>query len=356
MRVAILNVYGEDKPETYPGIDVLNLPFKETIPDDKKWIEFKGASLKRLYYVIKFLAQQSRYMEKVRAYVQDKANAFYCGSYHLAMPTEFLNLKKPCYYWGLRAYRMAGFRQTFINNPFLAFRMLQLKKMFLKNPFQSLFVSNEIIKKEFIQIGVPEDRLVIREERCMESPTTFNPDIKEEKFSLLVIGGLRRQKHVETTIRAFKKASLNDAVLRLVGENSDKDYEKTIEEEIAGCENIERINQRLRYEDFNDYISRAHFVLFADEKGRSSITNGTMMEAIINYTPFIAPNYEPYSFYIKKYGVGFTYEPGDIDSYAKTLNKAREFDSRYFVEKIQSFQKEIAFDGVAKRLYESIKQ
>lgn len=354
MKVAILNIYDEDKPEDYPGIDLLDLPFHARIPDDKAWLDCKGNVVKRLYYVMRFLKQQHRYMREVRAFIQDKADSFYIGSYHLVMPSIFFSLNKPCYYWGLRSYRMSGFWQTFKTNPFLAFRMVVMKRKFLKNVFQCLFVSNEIIKNEFIRLGVPEYRLIIREERCIEDITSFNPESKNKEFSLLVIGGLRRQKHVETTIIAFKKATLEESVLRLVGENHDADYERIIKDEMVGCNNIERINERLQYEDFNNYIKNAHFVLFADEKQKSSVTNGTMMESIINYTPFIAPNQEPYTYYVEKYGIGITYTPENIDSYSEAIEKAQKLGYGYFIKNIIEFQKTIAFDRVSDELYKSL--
>lgn len=354
MKVSILNVYSEDKPEDYPDIDLLELPFHDSLPNDKAWLDCKRNVLKRLYNVLRFLSQQKHYMRKVRAFVLDKADSFYIGSYHLLMPSEFLSVRKPCYYWGLRSYRMTGFWQTFKSNPFLAMRMISLRRKFFKNDYQYLFVSNEIIKNEFIELGVPENRLVIREERCIEDRKAFNKDNKEKEFSLLVIGGLRRQKHIETTIRAFKKANLEGSVLYLVGENRDGDYERLIEIEIAECPNIKRINKRLDYEDFNSYMTRAHFIVFADEKDKSSITNGTMMEAIINYTPFIAPDYDPYTLYVNKDGLGLTYKPGDVDSYADALKKAKKLGYTHFVDNILNFQKSIEFDYVSKELCKSL--
>lgn len=354
LKVAILNVYSEDKQEDYPDVDLLDLPFSDSIPNDQAWIESKENIVKRLFYVIRFLVQQSHYMKKVYAYVQDKADSFYLGSYHLLMPSAFLHLNKSCYYWGLRSYRMTGFWQTFKSNPFLAFRMVSLKNEFLRNDFQKLFVSNEIIKKEFLEIGIPKDRLVIREERCIESEKTFNPENKDKVFSLLVIGGLRRQKHIEATIRAFKKASLDEGVLRIVGENQDADYEKIIIDEMSSSNQIERINRRLQYDEFNAFIERAHFTVFADEKQKSSVTNGTMMESIINFTPIIAPDHEPYTFYIEKYGLGLTYKYGDEASFAEAIKKAQQIGCENFVENIVKFQKTIEFDNVANQLYESL--
>lgn len=355
LNVAILNVYGEDKTEDYPEIDLLELPFYDNIPNDKAWLESKSI-FKRLYYVIRFLFQQHRYMRKVRNFVEDKANAFYLGSYHLVMPSEFLGLKKTCYYWGLRSYRMSGFWGSFMSNPFLAIRMNILKRKFLENDYQCLFVSNEIIKKEFIKLGIPENRLVIREERCIEEKRNFNPEGKDKDFSLLVIGGLRKQKHIELTISAFKKAGVEDSVLKIVGENKDEVYEKRIIDEIDSNKQIERINSLLQYEVFNRYITSAHFTLFADEKQKSSVTNGTMMESIINFTPIIAPAHEPYSYYIEKYGLGLTYTSGDVVSYAESIKKAKDLGYNYFIDNIIKYQKTIEFDNVATQLYNSMEK
>ena len=354
MNVAILNVYGEDRPEDYTGIDLLNMPIIGNTPNDKTWLECKNSIVKRIYYSIRFLTQQRRYMNNVWEFIEDKANSFYFGSYHLMMPSVFLGIKKPCYYWGLRSYRMTGFWKTFKSNPFLGVRMAYLKNRFLRNDNQNLFVSNEIIKREFIEIGIPENRLVIREERCIETVKDFNPNSKDKEFSLLVIGGLRRQKHIEITVRAFKEASLDNSLLRLVGENKDVAYEKEIVYEIGRCQNIERINSLLQYDEFNSYMTRAHFALFADEKQMSSVTNGTMMEAIINFTPIIAPDHEPYTYYVEKFGLGLTYKPGDVISYAETIKQAYRLGYEYFIDGIQRFQKLLEFDNVANRLSESL--
>lgn len=356
LKIAVLNIYGEDNPKDFPGIDFIELPFKDCPPNDKAWLEYKGSVFFRLFYVIRFLFQQRRYMRKVRSFVSDKANSFYLGSYHLLMPTTFMNLKKNCYYWGLRSYRMTGFFTLFLKNPFLAFRMIYLKNSFLKNDSQSLFVSNEIIKNEFLQIGIPENRLIIREERCIENIKLFNPNSKDSYFSLLVIGGLRRQKHIEKTIAAFKRANLQNSVLRLVGENNDTIYENIILKEIERCNNIERINKHLQYDVFNRYIENSHFTLFADEKAASTVTNGTMMESIINYTPIIAPDYDPYSYYVKKYGIGLTYQPDNIENYAFTIKKAQELGYNSFIDNITKFQKSIEFGNVASQLYDSLMQ
>lgn len=356
MKVAILDVYGEDKSEDYPEIEILKLPFKARVPDDKSWMDNRVNVFKRLYNVVSFLSQQHQYMKEVCLFAQDKADSFYLGSYHLLMPSVFFHLNKTCYYWGLRSYRMTGFWQTFKSNPFLAFRMVRLKHDFLRNDFQKLFVSNEIIKKEFLEIGIPENRLVIREERCIEGEKTFNPENKDKEFSLLVIGGLRRQKHIEATVRAFKKASLDEGVLRIVGENHDDDYEKIIIDEINSSQQILRINKRLQYDEFNKYMGGAHFTVFADEKQKSSVTNGTMMESIINFTPIIAPDHEPYTFYIEKYGLGLKYKYGDEDSYAEAIKKAQQLGYGYFLDNIKQFQKIISFDTIANQLYSSLKK
>lgn len=345
MKVAILNIYGEDNSKEIEGIEVINLPFKATVPQYHR-IKLLGK--------LEFLIWQRRYFKRVIKYITPLAKSFYFGSYHVQMPTGLFKIKKTCFYWGLRSSRMTNFawmlkRQDFIN----VLHAIKQKNLFMKNPKQCLFVSNEIIKKEFEDLGINTNRLIIREERCIETITDANIDKCSEKPSFLVIGQLRKQKNLPTTIEAFKLANIPDAKLCLIGRSQDK-YEKEITAAINNDYRIERNNSFLEYDDFLSYYTKAHFVLFADEKGDSCISNGTFTEALVQHRPVIAPNYNPYSYYINKYGVGLLYEPDDIQSYSNAIEKAVELGVEYFQQNINRFLEEIKFDKVSELLVEQI--
>lgn len=347
LKVAILNIYGEDNSKEVDGIEIINLPFKATKPQYHK-IKLIGK--------LEFLLWQRRYFKKVIKYITPLAKNFFFGSYHVQMPTALFKIKKPCFYWGLRSSRMTNFARMIKTLDFInVLHAIKQRNLFMKNPKQCLFVSNEIIKKEFEKLGINTNRLVIREERCIEQTTSSNADNYSPHPSFLVIGQLRKQKNLPTTIKAFKLANIPEAKLCLIGRSQGK-YEEEITAAINNDDRIERNNSFLEYDDFLNYYTKNHFVLFADEEGDSSITNGTFTEALIRHRPVIAPDYNPYSHYINKYGVGILYKPKDIDSYAYALKKATEIGVEYFQPNIDKFLKEIMFDKVAKDLVEDIKE
>lgn len=348
LRVAILDVYGEDNTDTIEGIEVLHLPFKMTIPNDK-WKLAPKNKIHSLFCTLRFLWQQHWYIKKCVKYIEPWADNFYCGSHYLLMSTELLKMQKKCFFWGLRSNRMTGFWYKLKSNPIEAIQMLRLKNAFMNNKNCNLFVSNEIIKEEFNTLGIPKERLIIREERCIESVRTSNTDDMDINPSFLVIGQLREEKQLPLTIEAFKKACISNSTLYLVGRSRGK-YETAIESSIEGMKNIIRENRFLEYNDFNSYFSNCHFVLFADVQGESCITNGTMMEALINHRPIICPNYNPYSYYINKYHIGLAYKPNDVVSYANTLQEAIALGTEYFADNINKFLETLTFEHVSKKL------
>ena len=351
-NVAILNIYGEDNKDFIEGIPVINLPFIPKVPNDR-WNLNPKNKLFSLFSTLNFLLQQHFYMKKVVKVLEPMADQFYCGSYHLGMSTQFFKIRKPCYYWGLRSERMNHFWNHFVKNPIDGIRMLQLKNAFKKNHLQRLFVSNSIIMKEFENLGVPSNRMVIREERCIEKIPDANLGIRFQDLTFLVIGQLRKEKHIDITVAAFKLANLSNCYLKLVGKER-RGYDTVIASAINNDDRIERVSKFLSYEEFNEWFVKSHFVLFADEQGPSCITNGTMMEALINFLPIICPNYDPYAYYINKYSVGLLYEAGNVESYAKVLKKAADLGTEYFVPNIAKFLETILFDELSRKLVDDI--
>lgn len=353
LKVAVLDIYHEDNEEEKEGIPVVHLKYNHAIPDDTWQLHPKNKFLSMLS-TFRFLFQQQLYMKHVWKDVEPLADRFYCGSYHLMMPMTFFKSKKICYYWGLRSSRMTNFWEHFRENGITGLRMLSLRKKFLVNPSQKLFVSNQIIKKEFEQLGVIDDRLVIREERVTTGKEMPCYDQLSHKFSLLTLGMLRPDKRIDYTVKEF--LSLNESEnweYVLAGKGYDK-YEPIIERAITGHKNIKRYNEYLEYNKFYELIRKSHFVILADKQQESSVTNGTMMEALINYRPIIAPNYNPYKYYIEKYGVGLMFDPDKKGALSMTIKKANEIGIKTFEENIRNFLKTIEFENVSKSLYQQI--
>lgn len=354
LNVAILNIYGEDATSSIKNIPIINLPFPAQVPNDE-WQRKPKNKIHSFFATLILLKQQHTYIKKVIKTIIPLADNFYIGSYHLGMSSQFLHINKPCYYWGLRSERMNHFGKHFLKNPIYGIRMIQLKYLFFKNSFQRLFISNEIIMKEFSKLGLSTKRMTIREERCIEDIGTPNLNNRIPELTFLIIGQLRKEKHIETSISAFKLANIPNSYLKLVGKIRN-DYTNTITTAINKDKRIECISDFLPYDEFNKWFTKSHFVLFADEQGPSCITNGTMMEALINYRPIIGPNYNPYSYYINKYNIGILYEPGNIIDYANALKKAQSLGTSYFVPYIKSFLSTILFNKVSKKFISDLKE
>ena len=231
--------------------------------------------------------------------------------------------------------------------------MVQLRQAFMKNDSQFLFVSNNIIKGEFEQLGIPQKRMVIREERCIDK--IGNPEYERMnlEFSLLTIGMLRKEKRIDYTISEFLKAKMPTWKYYLAGKTVGN-YENVIEKVTTGKDCIIRINEFLDYNKFYQLILNSHFVVLADEKQKSCVTNGTMMEALINYRPIIAPNYEPYRSYIENYGVGIMFNPEIQGDLSRAMKEAECKGSVSFCAKIEHFLHTIEFNQVATNLYDQI--
>lgn len=354
LSVVIFDVYHEIEKDELEGVPVIHWQSSRKIPDDQ-WMLRKHSLLETLVKSISQGIQTHYYFKEVMSFVYDKAEAFYCGSFHNKISTVLLKTKKPCYYWGLRSDRLNFSVKKLLTSPLIGIRLLRQRNAFLKNPYQRLFVSNPIIFKEHERLGVPSNRMVIREERVVEMKNDANLKAMDENISFLVIGQLRKEKHIPLTVGAFKHANIKGAKLKLIG-RSRNDYETDITNAIASDERIARINAYLEYEDFYKFFSQSHFVLFADEQSKSCITNGTMMEALIHHRPIICPDYNPYSYYIKKYGVGLLYKAGDIDSYANTMREASQLGTAYFQKAIDAFLETIMYDYVAEQFVKDIKE
>jgi glycosyltransferase involved in cell wall biosynthesis len=354
LNVAIFDVYHEMPEDMQDGIPILHWRSKHQAPDDS-WMLHKHTKWKT---IINSVCQQSRidrFFREVVLFISDKANAFYCGSYHNGIATELFNLQKPCYYWGLRSDRLRFSWKKMTRSPINGLRILKERRMFFRNPFQRLFVSNPIIMEEYERLGLPRNRMVLREERVVEKITCNNLDALDKSISFLVIGQLRKEKHVPKTIQAFKKADLPGAKLKLIG-RAREEYEAEIIEAIGTDSRIQRLNAFLDYEDFFRFFSQSHFVLFADEEGPSCITNGTMMEALIHHRPIICPNYNPFAYYVNKYGIGILYDANSVDSYASVLKKARDLGTDFFQDNINMFLETLMFDVVAKQFVIELKK
>lgn len=351
-KVAVFDLYNRYKDNSLDKIPIIHWEPNSTIPDDS-WMKRKHSLWDTFRYSTKYTLQEGKYLKEAKAFIKDKADNFYCGSYHVGMSTTFFDVQKPCYWWGLRSERFQTDWKKTLKSPLKSFKIRRQRRLFLRNPYQRLFVSNEIILKEHEVLGISRGRMLVREERCVETIGNAAISALTKDTSFLVIGMLRPGKHVTTTIEAFKRTNIEGTSLSLVG-SSMAGYENQIISSIGKDNRIFRTNKYLEYDDFYREFQKSHFVLFADEQGPCCITNGTMLEALIHHRPIICPNYNPYRYYIEKYHVGILYKPNDIVSYAEALQKAVVLGMQAFIPAIEDFLQTILFDRVAKEFVERL--
>lgn len=344
LKVAILNIYGEYTPEYFEDIKILDISTTHICPRRPN---------PYFVHALSFLRKQNLFFREVLAQIRDMANVFYFGSYNYYISTELLKFDKPFFLWGLRSFTFEIKWRKFIRDPFIL-QKLYFKNLMIKNPNAHFFVSNEIIKREFEQRGMPAEKMVLRPERLSTGQESQRYDLLSKKNRFLTIGWIRDCKRVEMTISAFKQIQTNQNELYIVGRSND-DYEAFLKSRYINNHNILRIRERLSDHDFNNHFAMAHFVCFADfSDPKNTITNGTFIEALLHYRPVIAPNYEPFASIINKYHVGILYDPKDLNSYINAMREIQERGTQSFEESISEFLKTINYNNAAKKLKEEI--
>lgn len=351
--VSIFDIYHDYSEDFVDDIPILHWSTDVKVPDIS-WMKEQNTIFHSMMKGFQYNYQVYRYMKEVKDFIIDKADCFYCGSFHNKMTTVLFEINKPCFWWGLRSDRFHFTLKKILKSPYTAFSLLFERQKFLANPKQYLFVSNNFILNEHVEVGIPGNRMVIREERCIENMPTPQFELLNKKFTFLTIGQLRPDKRIDYTIKEFKKVS-GTCQYVLAGRAQDS-YEDIISQSINGSCNIIRVNCFLDYSDFNLFIKQSQFVVLADRQQAGSVTNGTLIESFINFRPVIAPNYNPYKFYIEKYHIGILYDPSIPGDLARAMQCAKDKGCFYYEINIREFLKTIEFDMLATRMFQDLRE
>ncbi len=356
--IAIANYVDEAKyckGHKFPVIDIKNSRIR---PNNSFTIKRKSKVHSFVQRIV-FEYQQYRYARNFLKQIDGLSSNVYAGSFSLELSFEFVFHFKPntnVFFWGLRSYHLTNFWTHFLRNPILGFKSIILNFVFRRKRNIKFFVSNTFIKEEFINLGITSNRLIVRQERTLFSLPNLNVEKLSSKFSLLTIGLIRRDKRLEFSIEAVKSIGDLDVLFFISGRSTNSKYENEIHKLIDNHSgNIIRSNHFLSTEEFSAFIETSHFLLLGDKKQLSTITNGTMMEALILNRPIIAPNYLPYSYYVSKYNIGFLYDPDNLESLTNTIKLARSIGVEKFIPNIREFQKSILFENVASQFAEDLK-
>lgn len=331
-RVAIADVFQEAEKCKVDGIEHIKLESRRNMK-----YSFSKSSNRHIAFIINTWRKIwiDRYLYQVVRELEPKAHNFYVGSYHCGMGfkwIKYLSKSKNVFFWGLRSSRLMEFKLR----PFspVGINGLILWNCVKTNNKIKFFISDKLIKKEFLELGINDTRLIIRPERYIcELPS---PKLTHDITTFLSIGSLREEKRIEIILNAFTKISSNSIKYIIAGKASQK-YEQVIKKNMKPLNFVERKNYRIPDVEFDSLFEASDFLILCDKQQKSAITNGTMNEALLHGMPIIAPNYDPYRYYINKYGIGILYEPDDEFSLVSAIMKAKELKADHFRESILDY-------------------
>lgn len=354
--VAVADVYQNINRNLIEGVPCITILHKAS------FLDYPKSGLMSKWPFVKIVGainrhREAQHLKSVMKELEGQFKHLYCGSYYVKMPIGWLR-KIPdnscAFFWGLRSVRLIQFK----NN---AFDFGGISSYFLRHYFDrhtnlKFFVSDQLIREEFLKLGITPDRLVIRPERFIEDYSTG----KEEEngyFVLLSIGSLRPQKRIELIVESIFKLNDDDIQYIIAGASS-QGYESIIEDRIEKTryDAVKRINHRLTEDEFNGFINLADFLVLCDSPQASNVTNGTMNEALLAGVPIIAPNYDPYKFFVEHYKVGVLFNPDEAGSMESAIVKAKQLGREAFTESIHDYQSLYLKKNVVKDFAKSLNQ
>lgn len=354
--VAVADIYQNINISFINDVPCITIRHKATLLDyPKSGILSKWPFVKIVGAINRY--REARHLKCVMKEIEGKYRHLYCGSYYVKMPMGWLRMipdHSSAFFWGLRSARLVQYKSKTLD--FASVGSYFLRKYFDKHPNLKFFVSDHLIRDEFLNLAIAPDRLVIRPERFVDDYFSGKKD-SGGMFTLLSIGSLRPEKRIERILDSLSKMNDSDMQYIIAGA-SKQGYETTIDEGIKKTREgiVDRRNYRLSEEEFNELISRADFLVLCDKPQASNVTNGTMNEALLAGVPIIAPNYDPYKYFIEHYQVGVMFNPDEAGSLEAAIRKAKELGREAFSQSIHDYQSLYLKKNVVKEFAESLKQ
>lgn len=295
---------------------------------------------------------KDKYMRDVINEICPLANNFYVGSILSRLSwLSYFPKEKVIFVWSLRTFFLTEYMRFDIKHFHLSNIINSLYNRFiaLRLPNIRFFVSNEIIRQEHEKIGFDFQKIVIRQERfCTEKCPVKQKS--SNTLSLLTIGSLRDEKKVDFCIKAFDELNDPDVIYVIAGKAySTNGYDIKLERLCKEKSYIRRLPNRLSDIQFNQLINDCDYLVLCDKKQPSSVTNGTLAEALLSGHPIIAPNYEPYKSIIEKYHVGILYEMDNVNSFNEAVIRAKNVTFEDYSYGINKYQEELLYDNILKK-------
>lgn len=347
MRVAIAEVYQEKK--FCRNTDIEHYYLKKSF-SQKTYSEGDCRfSLLRFLLNRFVLMSYHKYLRYVMSELSEVTSNIYVGSFfndNLYNWIKGVDSDINVYLWGLRSFWLFEYKKKPFSIP--GFFSFFNRNLLSKHPNFKLFVSNEIIRDEYLELGISPSRLIVRPERT--ALQLVGPIIRNDnKLRLLTIGSLRPDKRIELTAKALQIIDSKEISFVIAGATDPKyGYEEVINLSINKLSGVIRINHRLNDDEYWRILDECDFLVLCDKQQPSCITNGTMDEALLRGKPIIAPNYNPYKYIIDKFKVGISFDPDSVDSLVTAIITAKKRGTYSFFKEIEQYQKHLLFETVSK--------
>lgn len=303
----------------------------------------------------------SLFLKAVMEELSPQTKYFYVGSVLASTSLNWLKYvpnDKIVFIWALRSYFFTFYKRFHFSKSYFYNIIRSINNTIITKRKKNIrfFVSNRIIRDEFISLGYEPSRLVLREER-----TTFvlksSKNENGKPLSLLLIGSLRPEKRIDLCIEAIKAINDPEIHLTIAGKAyTIHGFDKKIEKLSSKIANITRISHRLSNDEYTTMIEKCDFLILCDEKQPSCVTNGTMAESLLAGRPIIAPNYNPYKYIVENYNVGLLYDINCKSSLIQAIQKAKSVPPSYFSEGIKKYQQDLMYEKVLNKFAHDMKE
>lgn len=337
-RVAIANVTAEAEYCRNCGIDILTLKaFRDNY-------ECKDS-----------------YMKAVFEELIPRAKYFYAGSILSDTDLSWLRYapsSHKIFLWALRSFFFTNHRRLFMSRTYFQSAIRSYRNLRTIRRLQNVcfFVSEPIIRDEIVSLGIEPYRIVHRPERTCNNFSIESKD-STKVLNLLSMGTLRPEKRVDLCIKAINQLADENIQYTIAGKAyTTHGYDQKIDRMSSQSRYTTRVSRRLDDDEYNKLIKGCDYFVLCDEKQPSCVTNGTMAEALLAGKPIIAPNYDPYKFYIEKYHVGLLYKMHNIASLRAAIMKAKVTEYSEFADGLRRYQMDLMYDVVLRQFAQDISE
>lgn len=171
-------------------------------------------------------------------------------------------------------------------------------------------------------------------------------------LDFLTIGTISKSKSHILALDAFEQARLPYSYT-IAGKALDATGEKVMERtEVLSKDPALAVRGRFGYLDDRDYnalMQSASFLIFPYDFTRGNISSQVLHDAFSTRTPFIAPDIEPFRWYVQQYGIGILYAEGDPKSFAESVRAAMRIGRDAFVDKFATLQEAHSIESIRTR-------